>query len=339
MCYRPPDSTNAEFLPELNRFLKHIADSNIKDAVLVGDVNYPNIEWINASGFSYSETEISFIDCLQSYSYLQLVNPFTSGNRLLDLTCTTNEHIIDNVDVSDDPAICLFSDHKALTFDLKFKLHSKFFCRQSAYDYSKGDFNGLVNSFERISLADIVTSECDVTLAWEEWKDTFLAAIDSFVHKVNLKKSFTPSYISGDFLHAIKKKNSLRRKAKTKNSPELWAKFHKAHQHIKCWINAKKKEYLSNLAESVFSNSKPFWRYFKAKSSKVSTPDTMKFNDSKLSTAEEKANAFNSYFASVFNPDTNGHFLSYPSSLSVNTLKVTSHLRGCPSAKTLYTRQ
>ena len=132
MCYRPPGSTNAEFLPELNRFIKHVAGSNIKDAVLFGDFNYPNIEWITASGFfSYSETEISFIDCLQSYSYLQLVNSFTRGNSLLDLLCTTKEHIIDNVDVSDDPAICLFSDHKALTFDLKFKLHPKVFSRQS----------------------------------------------------------------------------------------------------------------------------------------------------------------------------------------------------------------
>ena len=156
-------------------------------------------------------------------------------------------------------------------------------------------------------------------MAWDKWKDTFLAAIDSFV-KVNQKKSFTPPYISRDLLHAIKKKNSLSRKAKTKNSPELWAKFRKACQHIKCWINAKKKVYLSNLAESVFSNSKPFWRYFKAKSSKASTPDTMKFNYSKLFTAEEKANALNSYFASVFNPDTNGHFLFYPSSPLVNTL-------------------
>jgi len=234
VCYRPPASTNAEFLPELNRFLKHVADSNIKDAVLVGDFNYPNIEWINASGFSNSGTEISFIDCLQSYSYLQLVNSFTRGNSLLDLICSTNERIIDNVDVSDDPAICLFSDHEALTFDLKFKFHPKVFCKQSAYDYSKGDFDGVVNSLERIPLVDIVTSECDINLARDKWKDTFLAAIHSFA----------PPYISRDLLHAIKKKNSPRRKAKTKNSLALWAKF-------------------SNLADSVFSNSKPFWRFFK----------------------------------------------------------------------------
>ena len=88
--------------------------------------------------------------------------------------------------------------YKALTFDIKFKFHPKVFCRQFAYDYSKGDFDGLVNSRERISLVDIVTSECDVNLTWDKWKDTFLAATDSFDPKVNLKKSFTPPCISRD---------------------------------------------------------------------------------------------------------------------------------------------
>lgn len=315
VCYRPPNSSSPEFLPELNRFLKYVADSNFRDAILVGDFNFPNIGWINASGFSNTGTEIRFIDCLQTYSYSQLVNTFTRGNSLLHLICTTNEHLIDNVDVSDDTGISLFSDHKALTFDLKLKLYPKVFCRRSAYDYSKGDFDGLVNSLERIPLVDIVISESDVNVAWDKWKDTFLAAVDSFVPKVFRERLFTPPYISRDVLHAIKKKESLRRKAKAKNSPELLAKFRKVRQHIKCWINAKKKEYLSNLAESVFTNSKPFWRYFKS-----STPDIMKFNESKLSTAEDKANAFNTYFASVFNRDTSEQIPSNPTSPLGNTL-------------------
>jgi hypothetical protein len=44
LAYRPPDSSS-DFLHELNRFLKFFADSQFKDVVLIGDFNYPNIQW------------------------------------------------------------------------------------------------------------------------------------------------------------------------------------------------------------------------------------------------------------------------------------------------------
>ena len=111
-------------------------------------------------------------------------------------------------------------------------------------------------------------------------------------------------------------KESLRGKAKAKNSPQLWEKFRKTRQHVKCWINAKKREYLSGLSQSLYNKS--FWRFFKSKSS---IPDVIKIRGLKLFSSEEMADAFNTYFASVFTSDTNSSLpLISPSQSSSNFL-------------------
>ena len=315
VCYRPPDSTNV-FLNELTRFLKFVQESHFKDVVLIGDFNYPN-----GSGFSSSASETSFIDSITEFSYLQMINSPTRGNNLIDLVLTTNEHLTDNFEVTDDDSISLPSDHKAIFFDLKLHQQPKQSSERVVYNYAKGDFVGLFNSLRNTPLVDIVLNESNnVNLAWAKWKDAFLVAVDHFIPKTKLKRSFTPPYITKDLLHAIKMKESLRRKAKAKNSPELWKKFRKTRQHVKCWINSKKREYLPGLSEHVYNNPKSFWRFFKCKSSKSSIPDVMKLEGQKLFSAKEKADGFNHFFTSVFTSDTSSSPLFTPSSSASNSL-------------------
>ena len=88
--------TIIDFLPELNRFLKFVADSQFKDVVLMSDFNYPNIQWSDGSGFSTIGSEIGFIDLITDFSYLQLINSSARGHNIIDLVLTTNEHLTDN---------------------------------------------------------------------------------------------------------------------------------------------------------------------------------------------------------------------------------------------------
>ena len=52
-------------------------------------------------------------------------------------------------------------------------------------------------------------------------------------------------------------------------------------------------------------NEKPkqFWRFFKARTTACFLPDIMFLNDQEITSAEEKAEAFNRYFVSTFRPD------------------------------------
>lgn len=301
VCYRPPNSSN-DFVCELNRFLKLVSESQFKDVVLIGDFNYPNVNWTDGSGFSCVGVETAFTNIIAEYNYIQLVQSPTRGNNIIDLVLTTNEHLIDNIEVTSDDCISLHSDHNALIFNLCLYREPKQSVNRVVYNYARGDFDGLVNALWNTPLLDIVQNERqDVNTAWSKWKNTFLKVVNRFIPQTNLKRSFTPPYITKDLLHAIKKKESLRRKAKASNTPELWDKFRKERQRLKCWIKAAKKAYISGLSESISNDSKPFWRFFKAKSSKSSLPDVMKHGDLRLSTSNQKADAFNIYFVSVFN--------------------------------------
>ena len=65
VCYRPPDAEN-DFLHNLNGFVKTAINSNIKDIILLGDFNFPNIQWVNGSGFADTSSETIFTDMLHT---------------------------------------------------------------------------------------------------------------------------------------------------------------------------------------------------------------------------------------------------------------------------------
>ena len=52
---------------------------------MLGDFNFPTIQWINGSGFPVTLRETSFTDSLQDHGFLQLVTSPTRGSNILDL--------------------------------------------------------------------------------------------------------------------------------------------------------------------------------------------------------------------------------------------------------------
>jgi hypothetical protein len=89
-----------------------------------------------------------------------------------------------------------------------------------------------------------------------KWKDTFVTAVDTYIPKFTTKSKSSPTYFTGDLMHEIRKKETLRKKAKKSNSPELWERFRDLRRKIKSVICKKKREYIQGLAESVRDNSK-----------------------------------------------------------------------------------
>jgi hypothetical protein len=54
---------------------------------------------------------------LQDNSFFQLVTQPTRGSNILGLILTTNENLVENIEVTDDEAVSLQSDHKAILFN------------------------------------------------------------------------------------------------------------------------------------------------------------------------------------------------------------------------------
>ena len=99
-----------------------------------------------------------------------------------------------------------------------------------------------------------------------------------------------------------------------------WQRFRELRRYIKSLIRSKKREYISKLTSPVKNKPKDVWRFFKSKTTGSSLPDTMFLNAQKIMSAEEKADAFNRYFASIFRPGIPNSHIPPPSAYSQNDL-------------------
>jgi hypothetical protein len=95
------------------------------------------------------------------------------------------------------------------------------------------------------------------------WEDLFLTCVDQFIPKIRIKDPNRPPWIDADVLHLIRKKERVRRKARITDSPYQWRKFRKIRSEVKKLIKFNKLNYIDKLGNSLKSNPKKFWSYYK----------------------------------------------------------------------------
>lgn len=301
--YRPPSANNTW----INQFIEFIDICSYDKVIIVGDFNLPNITWIDGSGFTDSNpTLFTFCEKLIDKNIFQLINQPTRGNNTLDLLLSSFVEGVTNIHLTDSEGVALCSDHKALTFDLQIKYKSKTNNNQQAYNFKKANFNELR---EKLRASPLPTSydydhinETTIDVIWTEWLNEFLSKVDLCIPKRKPRKFVPPPWIDGEVTHAIRKKNSARKKALCKNSETLWEKYRQHRREVKYLVRSKRTAYMKNISDNAFSHPKRFWSFFNRLSNRPSIPDTITDGDSTFTSPESKAEAFNNYFASVFNP-------------------------------------
>ena len=129
LCYRPPNSSN-----EYNSLLcDEIKQFTSKNSVILGDFNYPDIDWEAYSGNSTSE---EFRDiCLDRFLHQHVHDP-TRGENILDLVLSTSYSLVSGVSVTSPLGN---SDHAVISFDIAFCNQHKLNKRKAPNVY-KADF-------------------------------------------------------------------------------------------------------------------------------------------------------------------------------------------------------
>ena len=222
--------------------------------------------------------------------------------------------------MTDDDFSCVKSDHKAITSDINLRRKVIKLIKRMVYNYKNGDFDSLRATLRCLPLLDLVENESDIDSARTKWKDLFLATVNKRIPKIKVKSSYKPPYITEDIIHALNKKETLRKRAKSTNSSSLWDWYRELRRSIKNMIRSKKREYISSLASSVKEKPKEFWRFFKTKTTGSSIPVILTHNDEQFTIAERKGDAFNKYFASTFHPATPRSSSDWSSNYGENTL-------------------
>ena len=100
--YRSPNSTvnNSD---NLNVLLKNISDKYNANLIVLGDFNYPRIDWVHYSTNScINDSKYKFLETIRDCFFQQYVNSSTRGRNsdnptLLNLVLSNNDDLIDNV--------------------------------------------------------------------------------------------------------------------------------------------------------------------------------------------------------------------------------------------------
>ena len=85
------------------------------------------------------------------------------------------------------------------------------------------------------------------------WKKTFTPVLPA-IPKVVIKDANRPPWIDKEVLLLIKKKNRTRRKAKLKDSVNLWERFRELRRQVKKMVKFKKRSHLTKLSCSLRDN-------------------------------------------------------------------------------------
>src|SRR5215469_1947322 len=159
ICYRSPDSTKISDESLFNLFAK-ISD---KDVVIMGDFNYPKLNWKG----ELLNNNCAFIDCLNDNFFMSNGQPkSTRGDNILDLVMTSNEDLIDNLRVEESFST---SDHGIIRFNVNVGSIYEDNVRKQ-FNYFKGKYDAMREDIREIDW-QVRFNNLSVEEMWKEFKE------------------------------------------------------------------------------------------------------------------------------------------------------------------------
>ena len=252
VCYRSPSET--DFIPKFKSLLDPLQLDKYRGMFIVGDFNYPGIEWIDGSGFTNSITseEHHFASLIMDLYLFQLVDRPTRKKNILDLVITNSPSTVSSIDSGPYFAEAgLPSDHYPVVFDIDFSGKLKDSNHKFCFDFKNADFDSLNKELSLLPLSsgvENVKSQEEFNEAWNQWCSFVFTAIDTHIPTVSRRSSNKPPWINKDLASAIRKKRTLWKRVKFSQNQQLKEKFRKTRRSIKNWIRRERKMYLQEIA-------------------------------------------------------------------------------------------
>jgi ribonucleases P/MRP protein subunit RPP40 len=291
ICYRPPSSLKVND----DALFKQIQIASKERVLLMGDFNFPEIDWNVQESLSDSHP---FIKCVNDGFLSQGVCDATRGKNILDLVLVSEENMIENLSVGEPFGS---SDHQIIRWQV-------LICKQDdkvekkTRDYFKADYVQMREVAETIWQTDTKHKiDIDVNGDWVSLKNE--------LHLLEVKFVPYKKPRCGKCKWANNRVQKCRR-AKTKawkkyvesdRNQRMYQKYvNKLHEAQKVNIRAKR-NFEQSLADSVKNNDKSFFAYVRSKQRTKDRVGPLMDKSGKTVTDQyEAANILNDYFSSVF---------------------------------------
>ena len=308
--YRSPSSSkeNSDALSELISTVSTRQESHV---ILIGDFNIPEIDWdklhVEAPSNHLAHT---FLDALQSTDMFQHVRDptrYRGGQtaNVLDLVITNIEEMIQ--EVSHRPPLGR-SDHCSLHVDLSIQSEPHKSKRPDQYNMYKGDFIKMRENLSAVNWTDLLEDKnCNETWSTISKKlyDEMEECIPKAHHKGRRKKSI---YMTKEALILQKRKSHLWDKYRKSRCIHNNKMYREATNSLRRMTRQLRKDHEDDLISNIGINPKGFWNYANHKrKSKSGIGDLISSDGTPLQTDEEKVEALNTYFASVFTHEDLGY--------------------------------
>ena len=285
---------------DVHNYLQSLSDYN--NFIIIGDLNYPDINWNNLS--ASTPISSSFCDIVFSLNLTQHVIKSTHLNgNILDV-------VLSNCDLVDEPRIIdklvpvgLSSDHYMIHFAIPAKAHvtapttSKVFFKYSKADRITYSMNSFLSNYDFSPIYD----SCDIEFIWFYLKQAIHFALENYVPKVVSRQHQHPVWFNSGIKHELNRIHTMRRKCQLHPTPNNKSKLTTAEAHLQLRMSNAKMDYESALINNfAFSNNSKIFNYVSSLSKNNQSPTAMYYNGHCSSDSFEKAQMFNKYFYSVF---------------------------------------
>ena len=288
--YRSPNSTEEE-----NKALNEFIANKINPTTIIGDANFPNVDW--ASLYSKDKIEAEFLDAAVISGFQQMCEESTheKGN-ILDIVLTNVPDQILKVQVDQEEEV---SDHHIVEAHIKNDFEENK-TDEEIPDFSKADFIGMYNHFAGIDWdAQIVEKSTDQ--AWETIKKEWNEASNLFIPKRKRRSPGKKPWFNKNVLRKMRKKQRHWRFYKATGKLDSYFKYKAEQSEIDREIEELKNNFENSLVKNGMKNSKRFFGYMKQQTKSRTPIGDLKDEDGNVAANDEaKCNILNSFFTSVF---------------------------------------
>lgn len=331
--YRSPSNNMMGNEENLLLLMQEISDLNTRYKVIVGDFNFPNINWNNyttdtdTDSMSYKFIE-KIRDCYltQHISDITRFRGFCKGN-ILDLLFSNDDSIVEKVWM-DSPLGK--SDHSCILFHCDIQ-EQEDVGKKYIYLYEKADYAAMRKKLN-INWKNFLDEEGTIDEKWNKFSRKLKQVINEYIPKKELNTKETTRKIMNDKLpmnrklwSKIKRKQRLWEKLKhMKQSASSNAEMGDAEKlrykqveteykrtnnqvrwETRNFIKIKERQ----IAKNVRTNPKVFWKYVQSKTrTKSKIPDMYKDKENNIKTVndKEKADVLSKQFSDVFISEPGG---------------------------------
>ena len=314
LLYRSPNSTDSNN-NHLNKLIDELCANNSTRIMLVGDLNFPGIDWSAVTTTTRVEgREFHFIEKIRDNFLTQHVMEPTrcrgSDNpSTLDLVLTNDDNRVEALDVG---APIGKSDHAVIKVQVQLACEQPSEQQPEHYNYDKGNYDGLRAALE-IDWTSELAPYGNVQDKWKFFRDKYEEAVEANIPKViprNRKTYKIP--LDRETLKKIRakvnKKDKLWKKKLREKTRDAEIEYNRVRNQVRSLTRKAERIYEKNIISKIKENPKKFWMYVRRKSkNRPGIPELEMDGAAGLTTGNaQKAEVLSEYFTSVFTREPEG---------------------------------